>query len=344
MAVVKADGYGHGAVTVANAALKGGAESLGVATLQEGIDLRQSGIKCSILVLGNLTNPQELGACIDWNLMPTISSFQESLLCNNLAHEENRKINVHLKVDTGMTRLGCDLDEAPDLIQAIDQFSNLSLEGIYSHLAMADGDLEGKSSQVTAQQKQKFDKLLINLSERNQPICIHLANSAGTLRDTELHYDMVRVGLALYGYNPINGKIGKSLNLQPALSVKARLTFVREVPAGKGVSYGHRYITNTFRRLGVVAIGYADGVARSLSGKISVLINGEFCPQVGAITMDQLLVDVTHITEIKVGDIVTLLGSDGKEMITAYDWSEVIGSIPWEILCSFKYRLPRVLI
>ncbi len=344
MAVVKADGYGHGAATVANAALRGGAQSLGVATLQEGISLRESEISCSILVLGNLTNSEELGACIDWNLTPTINSEKESFLCNKLAHERDKRINVHVKVDTGMTRLGCGIKEAPHLIRLIDELSNLSVEGIYSHLAMADGDLKDQSAQITAMQKQKFQNLLINISNRSEPICTHIANSAGTLRDTTLHFDMVRVGLALYGYSPIYEEEGKTFGLQPALSVKARITFIRDVPPGTGVSYGYKYVTDTPRRLAVVGIGYADGVARSLSDKISVLINGQFWPQVGAITMDQLLIDITNSSSIEVGDIVTLLGSDGKEAITANDWSKKIDSIPWEILCSFKYRLPRVLI
>ena len=154
---------------------------------------------------------------------------------------------------------------------------------------------------------------------------------------------MVRVGLALYGYSPINQE-RKDFELQPAISVKARITLVRNVALGTGLSYGHKFITKVPMRIAVVGIGYADGVARALSGKISVLVNGQFCPQVGSITMDQLLIDITNFPDIQVGEIVTLLGSDGEQAITAYDWSRVIGSIPWEILCSFKYRLPRVLI
>ncbi len=343
MAVVKADGYGHGALTVSQAALKAGAESLGVATLLEGIDLRKSKIDCSILVLGNLINNEELAACIDWDLMPTISNEREVLLCQKLGEKRNKQVKLHLKVDTGMTRLGCEINQASILIEKIDSLPNLSLEGIYSHLALADGDLKRKSEEVTFNQKLKFEKVLSNLSHRHKPICRHLANSAGTLRDKALHYDMVRVGLALYGYSPIVQQ-KETFSLNPALSVKARITFIRDVPSGVGISYGHTFTTDTCSRIAVVAIGYADGVARALSGKISVLINGELFPQVGSITMDQLLIDVTTSPDIEVGSIVTLLGSDGSEKITPYQWSEAIGSIPWEILCSFKYRLPRVVI
>ncbi len=343
MAVVKADGYGHGAETVAKAALKGGADYLGVATLQEGIDLRQAGISCPILLLGNLIDSEELNACIDWELMPTISTENEAVLSQKLAQENDKKLSVHIKVDTGMTRLGCELKDASALITRVDNSSFLDLQGIYSHLALADGDFEGEGAKITFQQKQKFENLLNSLSLNSKPVLIHLANSAGTLRECNLNYDMVRVGIALYGYSPI-GDLSKDLVLQPALAVKAKITLIREVSAGIGVSYGHKFITKRESRLAVVGIGYADGVGRALSGKISVLINGEFFPQVGAITMDQLVIDITGNTEIVVGSVVTLLGKDQDKYLSPFSWSNASGSIPWEILCAFKYRLPRVIV
>lgn len=172
---------------------------------------------------------------------------------------------------------------------------------------------------------------------------MHLANSAGTLRDKDLHFDMVRVGLALYGYSPFS-KFKNNFSLEPALAVRARVTLVRDVPSNTGVSYGHTFKTNRPSRLAVVGIGYADGISRSLSGKISVLIDGNFYPQVGSITMDQLVIDLTDRPDVPVGSVVTLLGVDGHSAITPYQWSEATGSIPWEILCGFKYRLPRVVI
>ncbi len=343
MAVVKADGYGHGAKTVAEAALRGGASSLGVATLQEGLDLRQSGLDCPILVLGNLTNPDDLSACIYWELMPTLSNIQEILLCQNLAENCERKFKVQLKVDTGMTRLGCDLEEAPNLINRINQLDHLDLVGVYSHLALADVDLSGHGAKVTAAQKQRFDLLLKEVAPLKDTFCSHLANSAGTLRDKFLHYDMVRVGIALYGYSPIS-HLHDDIDLRPALAVKARVTFVREVPKGTGVSYGHSFITKRASRLAVLGIGYADGVSRSLSGKIYALKDGQCIPQVGAITMDQIVLDVTDHGEISVGSVVTLLGEDGNKCITAKEWSQLNGSIPWEVLCGFKNRLPRLVI
>ncbi len=343
MAVVKADGYGHGAQTVAKSALEGGAQSLGVATLQEGIDLRQAGIKSPILLLGNLTNEEDLDACLSWNLMPTISDYREAVICHKIAEERVQTFAVHVKVDTGMTRLGCELSDAPSLLNFIDDLRFLDLEGVYSHLALADGDFDGEGGRVTFHQKQKFDNLLKSISLKNKSIVRHLANSAGTLRDCGLYYDMVRVGIALYGYSPIES-VKNDFSLEPALAVKARITLIREVPAGTGVSYGHTFITKEQSRLAVVGIGYADGVGRALSGKISVLINGKLFPQVGAITMDQLVIDITGNLDISVGNVVTLLGFDQGRSLSPYYWSDISGSIPWEILCGFKYRLPRVIV
>ncbi len=343
MAVVKADGYGHGATTVARAALQGGASSLGIATLQEGIELRESGLEAPILVLGNLTNPEELSACLHWRLMPTINSHREVELCQYLAEASGRFFDVQLKFDTGMTRLGCDLQDVPRLLELIQSSSHLVLKGIYSHLALADGDVDGKASDFTAMQQERFDSILRQMPPQPDGFYRHLANSAGTFRDRSLHYDMVRVGLSLYGYRPTNN-LSTDLALKPALAVKARVILLRDVPSGVGVSYGHRFYTKRPSRLAVVAIGYADGVNQALSGRISALINGKFMPQVGAITMDQLVLDATDNPELEVGSVVTMLGEDGKAVITPQQWSDLSGSIPWEVLCSFKHRLPRVLV
>ncbi len=343
MAVVKADGYGHGAETVARAALRGGASNLGVATLQEGIELRQVGIKCPILVLGNLTHLEELASCFHWDLMPTISTRREAFICQNLADSSGRKFKVQVKVDTGMTRLGCDFQDAPQLIETINQLSQLDLQGVYSHLALADGDRSTESPSVTDKQQQKFENLIRTLPAESKQLCFHLANSAGVLRDESLHYDMVRVGLAIYGYSPFP-HFNDDLDLEPVLSLKARVTLMREVPKGVGVSYGHRFITKRPSQLAVVSIGYADGVSRSLSGKISALFNGQLLPQVGAITMDQLVLDATDQPHMEMGSVVTLLGRDGDLCITPQQWCQLNGSIPWEVLCSFNNRLPRLVI
>ena len=342
MAVVKADGYGHGSETVAKAALIGGADSLGVATLEEGIQLRNAGLKCQILILGNLINAEELYSSFCWNLMPTISGIREAIICNNIAENKNKKFAIHLKIDTGMTRLGCDCNQVEELICKIDCLENISLEGIYSHLAIADIDLEDDTQlSFTQIQLNRFEKVLQGLGKRNKLVCRHLANSAGTLSDSRLHFDMVRVGLSLYGYFPVND-FESDLNLSPALKVKARVTLVRDVGKGIGVGYGHFFKTQRESKLAVVAIGYADGVSRSLSGKISASIDGVLVPQVGAIAMDQMVFDITDKPDIKTGQVLTLLGTDGEVCISPQDWCDLSGSIPWEVLCSFRNRLPRV--
>ncbi len=344
MAVVKADGYGHGSATVARAALLGGAELLGVATLQEGIELRQAGLNCPILILGNLTEIEDLKACIEWQLIPTLSNLKEAFLCENLSDSSGREFPVQVKVDTGMTRLGCDMKDVLLIIKNIIQLRNVKLTGVYSHLALADGQLGGQSSSVTSLQQKRFDDLISECGAWREGFRFHLANSAGTLRSRSLHYDMVRVGLALYGCSPLHSVNNDELGLISALTVRARVTLVRKVPKGVGVSYGHWFTTKRNSRLAVVGIGYADGVNRALSGKISVLFKGKFVSQVGAITMDQLVIDVTDHPDITVGSVVTLLGKDADKRISVQDWSDLSGSIPWEVLCGFKHRLPRLII
>ena len=341
MAVVKADGYGHGAVPVARAAAAGGASCFGVATLQEGVELRQAGIDHPVLVLGNLTQPEELRTCLHWQLMPTLSGMREALLCQNLASGSGRRLSVHLKLDTGMARLGAPWQEGPRLVEAIAGLEALQLAGVYSHLA--DADAPGSDEDpLTRTQRERFDQVLSALQQRNlQAGCRHLANSAGTLRSPSLHYDLVRVGLALYGHRPAP-HLGEGLTLQPAMAVRARVSLIREVPAGVGVSYGHRFITQRPSRLAVVGIGYADGVPRLLSNHLQVLFAGQPVPQVGAITMDQLVLDATDVPALEVGSVVTLLGEDAGARLDPLAWSEPCGTIPWEILCGFKHRLPRL--
>jgi alanine racemase len=341
MAVVKADGYGHGAVPVARAAARGGASCFGVATLQEGVELRQAGIDHPLLVLGNITQPEELRTCLHWRLMPTLSGMREALLCQNLASGSGRRLPVHLKLDTGMARLGAPWSEGPRLVAAIRALEAVELAGVYSHLADADAPGAGEDP-LTRQQRQRFEQVLEALRQQElDPGCRHLANSAGTLRSPALHYDLVRVGLALYGHRPA-AHLGMDLGLQPAMRVRARVSLMREVPAGVGVSYGHRFITRRPSRLAVVGIGYADGVPRLLSNRLQVLFQGCPLPQVGAITMDQLVLDATDVPGLEVGSVVTLLGEDGGARIDPLAWSEPCGTIPWEILCGFKHRLPRL--
>ncbi|MEA5415702.1 alanine racemase [Synechococcus sp. BA-132 BA5] len=341
MAVVKADAYGHGALPVARAALEAGAACFGVATLAEGVQLRRAGISAPVLVLGNLTQPEELRSCLRWQLMPTLSSMREALLCQNLASGSGRTMAVQLKLDTGMARLGADWQEGPRLVAALRGMEAIDLAGIYSHLACADAAPDEDDGLSDLQQR-RFETVLSSLAEQGLPAgCRHLANSAGTLRGHQQHYDLVRVGLALYGQPPAAHLAGV-VSLQPALQIHARVTLLRQVGEGVGVSYGHRFRTSRPSRLAVVSIGYADGVPRQLSNRMDVLFDGRRLPQVGAITMDQLVIDATEAPRIEVGSMVTLLGEQQGESISPLDWSERCGTIPWEILCGFKHRLPRL--
>ena len=342
MAVVKADGYGHDSKVVSEYAIKGGASQLGVATLKEGIKLRSSGVNKPILVLGNLFTKKDLIIAFKNDLMPTISSLRECLICNNIGKQFGLKFSLHLKVDTGMSRLGFESDKFIQEFEKIKSFENISIEGIYSHLSSADEDnsLDPKSS--TQLQRVKFNELLKQINvDSDHNIKIHLANSAGMLLNKDFHFHMVRVGLSMYGYSPL-AKIDKNLLLKPALFLKAKVAFVRIIDQGVSVSYGGKFVSRRKTKLAVLSIGYADGVPRNLSGKINVIHNNKLYPQVGSITMDQMMVDITDSDEIKVGSTMVLLGSEGDKTISPIDWARESNTIPWEILCSFKNRLPRV--
>jgi len=342
MAVVKADGYGHDAKLVSTYAIKGGASQLGVATLQEGIKLRASGVKKPILILGNLYTKKDLIIAFKNDLMPTISSIRECLICNNIGKHFGLKFSLHLKVDTGMSRLGFEFNKFVHQFEKIKSFENICIKGIYSHLSSADEDNALDPNSCTQIQRQRFQELLEKIKvERNQIIKIHLANSAGMLLTKDLHLDMVRVGLSMYGYSPL-AKIDKKLSLKPALFLKAKVAFIRIIDQGVSVSYGGNFVSGKKTKLAVLSIGYADGVPRNLSGKINVIHNNKLYPQVGAITMDQMMVDITGSNEIKIGSTLILLGSEGDKTISPLDWAKQSNTIPWEIICSFKNRLPRV--
>lgn len=338
MAVVKADAYGHGAIVVARTALDAGAGGLCVATLQEGIQLREGGIEAAILLLGATNTPEQVRAIAHWQLQPTLCTPQQALVFSETLSDLNQTLPVHLKLDTGMSRLGMPWQEARQFVQLVQQLPGLKIESVYSHLATADSP----DPTVMRLQHQRFENAIAQLHEAGiQPPCLHLANSAATLTDPILHYDWVRVGLALYGLYPAE-HLRSTVNLKPVMQVKARVTQVKTITPGTGVSYGYQFIADREMRLAVIGIGYADGVPRNLSNKMTVLIRGQKVQQIGAITMDQLMLDVSAIPNLQTGEVVTLIGQDGDFQITADDWAESLGTISWEILCGFKHRLPRV--
>jgi len=342
MAVVKADAYGHGAVTVAQSALEAGATWLGVATIPEGIELREAGIQAPILILGATNTAAQIRAIAHWQLQPTLCTPKQALIFSETMAEltPTAPLPVHLKLDTGMSRLGTNWQDATEFAQLVHRLPHLSIASVYSHLATA----ESLDRSVVKLQHQRFEQAIDQIRQVGIPVPrLHLANSAGTLTDASLHYNMVRVGLAMYGLYPAE-HLRSVLSLKPVLQVKARITQIKPIQAGTGVSYGYRFVADRDMRIAVVAIGYADGVPRNLSNQMTALIQGLRVAQIGAITMDQLMLDVSQVTHLQEGDVVTILGQDGNQTITADDWAKTLNTISWEILCGFKHRLPRVAI
>ncbi len=336
MSVVKADAYGHGAVTVAKAAIRAGATWLGVATIPEGMELRKAGLTAPILVLGATNTPDQVEALLRWHLQPSLCTPKQAMIFSETVGDR-RMLPVHLALDTGMSRLGTRWDDAKEFVQLVRSKSNLEIVGVYSHCATADDP----DPTVMRLQHQRFEYMLEECGLRGSGCKIHFANSAAAMTDADTHYDMVRAGLATYGLYPAP-HLKDRLDLRPALQVKARVTQVKELPAGTGVSYGHRFMADRDMKIGVIGIGYADGISRRLSNQMTVSIDGKPVQQIGAITMDQMMLDVTHLPHLQEGDVVTLLGRDGDQLLTADDWAATLGTISWEVLCGFKNRLPRV--
>jgi alanine racemase len=349
MSVVKADAYGHGAVMVARTALEAGATWLGVATVPEGIELRQAGLDVPILVMGAVNDPEEVKAIAHWQLQPTIVNpkqalvFSETLAAYAQTQGTSTSVPVHLKLDTGMSRLGFNWSQAVELARFVQQLPQLETVSVYSHLATADSP----DPTVMEQQHVRFESAIAALKQANLlPPRLHLANSAATLAVTtypnrSLHYDMVRVGLCTYGLYPAP-HLRQSVDLQPVLEVKARITHIKNIGAGAGVSYGHQFVAQRPMKIATVGIGYADGVPRILSNQLEVVIHNQRVRQIGAITMDQLMLDVSSLEQVQEGDVVTLLGQVGEHRLSVDHWAEMASTISWEILCGFKHRLPRI--
>ena len=338
MAVVKADAYGHGAISVAKIALANGADSLAIATLAEGVELRQAGIDAPILILGAVNAPEEIKAIIAWQLEPTICSIHQAKIYAATSSQVGKSLFVHLKLDTGMSRLGTNWQEAIPFVEAVQNLPSLQISSIYSHFATAD-ELDSTNMNL---QHQRFKTAIGQLKAAGCKIPqLHLANSAATLGDRTTHYDQVRVGLGLYGLYPAP-HLASILDLKPVLRVKAKITQVKTISAGEGISYGRKFVTNKDTKVAIVGIGYADGIPRSLSNQLQAIVADNLVPQIGSITMDQLMLNIDHLPNAQPGDIVTLIGQQDNVSITADDWANALGTISWEILCGFKHRLPRV--
>ncbi len=342
MCVVKADAYGHGAVEVGQTLLECGSSILAVATIDEAIQLRESGIAVPILILG-FTHPLTYDRIVQYDIIQTIFSYDTAKYLSDTAVSVNKKAKVHIKVDTGMTRIGLRPDK--DRISEIQQISilpGIEIEGIFTHFAAA--DQEDKS--YTNMQFDSFMQFNRELEKSGLYIPIkHVCNSAGIIECPEMHLDMVRPGIILYGLYPSNEVDKGKISLEPALSLKARITMVKDVAAKLPVSYGGTYITRRPSRIATVSIGYGDGFSRLLSNKGHVLVNGEKAPIIGRICMDQCMIDVTYLKEnVAVGDEVVLIGRQCADEISADRLADEIGTINYEIICAIGKRIPRIYI
>jgi alanine racemase len=337
-AVVKANGYGHGAVQVANAALAGGATGLCVAIVDEGVALRRAGITAPILLLSE--QPAELADLIvGYQLTPTVTTTRAAAVLAASAAAADQTIKVHIKVDTGMHRVGVAPNETVSLASFISSYESLSIEGVYTHFAVADDP----SHVANASQLSVFNTVLENLSSRGiNPPLIHAANSAAALANESSRFTMVRLGIAVYGLRPGAGVADLCAGLIPAMSLKARVSAVRWVEAGEAVSYGLVRPLTKGSLIATLPIGYADGVPRALGRtNIPVLLNGVPRTIAGTITMDQLMIDCESDSSVMVGDEVVLIGKQGDHSVTADDWAEALGTIGYEIVCGISPRIFR---
>jgi alanine racemase len=331
LAVLKADGYGHGAVPLAKA-MAGKAWGIGVSSVEEGITLRRAGVKGRVLILGSLFPFDSFAAALDFNLTPTVASWSSALALSKLAARRGLRVPVHVKVDTGMARVGMTPDTALDVVPRIAGLPALVLEGVYTHLAQAD------SAARVRGQLALFDRLMKALRSKGLRPLFHAANSAGALLWKDSRYDLVRPGLALFGAPPAPGVRG----LRPVLSWKTRVVFLKTVPKGTLVSYGGTFRASRRSRLATLPVGYADGYRRAFSNRGHVLIRGVECPVAGRVTMDQTVVDVTDVPGVAVGEEAVLLGAQGRARVTADDLAAWADTLSYEILCGISPRVPRV--
>jgi alanine racemase len=348
-AVVKAHGYGHGGPAVARAALAGGAGRLAVALVDEGVELREHGVTAPVLLLSEC-DPAAAATALSFGLTPTLYSAEGIAAWSAAAAATGRPVAVHVKVDTGMHRVGAAPEDLGAIAAAVVAEPSLELEGIWTHLPVADGEAEDRA--YTEGQLALFDHLVAELAAAGitAPL-LHAANTAGAIGFPQARHDMVRCGLGLYGYLP-----GRSVQeafdaqaggeqLRPAMALKARVVAVRVLSAGERPSYGRLRPLPTRSLVATVPIGYADGVPRSLfAGGYEVLIGGVRRPLAGAVTMDQLVVDCGDDESVRPGDEVVLLGRQGDEEITADDWAAMAGTISYEVVCGVGPRMPRIVL
>ena len=337
LAVIKADGYGHGAVPIARL-LKDKADYFAVATIDEAVELRQSGIKNPILILGYFS-PDYYETAITYKIMPVIFTMDCAKRLSETAQRLGMTADFHLAVDTGMSRIGfAPTAASADTIREITRLPAIQAVGLFSHFATADA----ADKTEALKQRDTFDAFIALLEARGVRIPVkHINNSAGIM-EFDKHYDMVREGITLYGFYPSHEIENPNFPLKPAMSLISHVSYVKTLPAGRGVSYGRTYITDRETKVATVPVGYADGYPRCLSNKGKVLIHGEYCPILGRVCRDQFMVDVSALDDVRTGDKVTLVGVDGGNRISVEDVADNAYSFNYEFVCGVSRRVPRV--
>ncbi len=334
MVVVKADAYGHGLVPIAKRLQERGADYLGVASIDEGIKLRQAGISLPVLVLG-LILEKDVVPLFRYNLSVTVCNEELAKALNMKARILRKALKVHVKVDTGMGRIGVIHNEAVDIIRKIHKLRFVNIEGIFTHFAFADTNKDFTSYQIRL-----FNRLISELrKERINIPLFHAANSAGVINYPKGQFNMVRPGLVIYGLSPVGNNLG--IKIRPLLSLKTKIVYAKKVPKGYGISYGHTYITKKNTTIVVLPVGYGDGYPRNLSNIAPVLIKGKRFIISGRICMDQIMVDVGDLP-VKAGDEAVLIGTQKGNKITTEELASLAGTIPYEIVCGLGSRIPRV--
>ncbi|MDI9441624.1 MAG: alanine racemase [Firmicutes bacterium] len=334
MAVVKANAYGHGALETAYTMIDAGANWMAVALPEEAVRLRRGGITAPILVLGAVSE-DELDVCVAHDLGVTVYEPHIARGLSRAAVAQNKEARVHIKVDTGMGRLGLLPDDFGRLVDLVLHLPGLRIEGVFTHFAQAEKpDLE-----YTQWQWERFEKVMAELSAAgvNVPY-FHAANTAATMFFPPAQLDLVRVGLGLYGMYP-DGR--RPIELKPALQLKTKVAFVKRIPPGSAVSYDSAYVTWKDTSIAVLPIGYGDGLTRDLSNQGRVIINGQYCPIVGKVTMDHTMIDVGDLP-VRIGDEVILIGSNGEKEITVDEWAYLLGTINYEVTTRLTSRVERV--
>lgn len=337
--VVKADGYGHGAVEVSKVLLENGVKTLAIATLQEAITLREGGIACPVVMLG-ITPEMYADTLLEYDITPVTSSYENAAAISEAAKAAGRIIEAFVAVDTGMGRIGLlPDDESVEELKRIAKLSNLRIKGLFSHFATADE----RDKTYANQQLSHYNGISEKLKQAGVEIPLRtFANSAAVMELPAAHFDAVRPGIILYGCYPSAEVDRNQLSIKPVMSVKANIVYLKKVPPGFSVSYGRKFTTGRESLIATLALGYADGYPRFLSGKGRVIVNGVYAPVAGNICMDQCMIDVTDVPGVKLGDEVVLMGSQGGLSILADEIGDKTGTINYEIVCAFGQRLPKI--